>query len=280
MKGFFRFLFSGRVWKNILLIGVFFALLLWGITIWLSAYTRHGKSIEVPDLTGFPIDKLETVLGNYDLVYEVTDSIYSDVGTRGTVVSQNPPAGKQVKKGRTIFLTVNSLLPEMVQMPDLVGRSKRIALPLIEIAGLRVEALEYKPDEACTDCVLEQLYQGRPIKPGDQIRKGEAIKLVLGQESNVRTVVPRVLGLAFNSAAETLNAYSLNTGEIMSCQGCRTASDTAGAFVVNQIPAPDAEVRMGTYVELYLTTDSAKAREFRPESRTPETEAEETIETP
>ena len=280
MKGIFRFVFSVRVWKNILLIAIFIALLVWGMTLWLSSYTRHGKSIEVPDLTDFPIDKLETVLSNYDLVYEVTDSIYSDDQNRGVVVMQNPPAGKQVKKGRTIFLTVNSVLPEMVTMPDLVGRSKRIALPLIEIAGLKVAALEYKPDEACTDCVLEQLYRDRPIQPGDKIRKGESIKLVLGEKSDVRTLVPRILGMPFNEAAESLNAYSLNTGAILSCQGCQTASDTGHAFVVNQVPAPGTEARLGTYVDIYLTTDSAKIRDFITPNEDPDYPIEEILEMP
>lgn len=268
------------MWKNILLIAIFVTLIVWGMTVWLSVFTNHGQSIEVPDLKDYPIDKLDVVLSNFDLKYEVTDSIYNDDKNRGVVVSQNPPSGKRVKKGRTIFLTVNSLLPEMVTMPGLVGKSKRIALPLIEIAGLKVSSLEYKPDEACTDCVLEQLYQGRPIAEGQKIRKGESIKLVLGRESNVLTSVPRILGMAFNDASETLNAFSLNTGEIMSCQGCRTAMDTAGAFVMNQIPGPGAEARLGTYVDLYLSTDSLKASEFMTPETEPRTEPEETIETP
>ncbi len=280
MKGFFSFIFSSRVWKNILLIAIFVALAIWGMTVWLGAYTRHGQSIEVPDLKDYPIDKLDVALSNFDLKYEVTDSIYNDDKNRGVVVSQNPPPGKQVKKGRTIFLTVNSLLPEMVAMPDLVGKSKRIALPLIEIAGLKVASLEYKPDDACTDCVLEQLYQGRPIEEGQKIRKGESIKLVLGRESNVRTSVPRILGMIFIEASETLNAFSLNTGEIMGCQGCRTAADTAHAYVVNQSPGPGSDARLGTYVDMYLSTDSLRASEFIIPEGGPETEPEETIETP
>ena len=46
---------------------------------------------------------------------------------RGAVFSQNPKPGSEVKKGRKVSLTINSVLPKKVTMPSLVGFSMRQA---------------------------------------------------------------------------------------------------------------------------------------------------------
>ena len=262
MKRFFQILGSRRLWLNAGLIGLLLVLIVFGTLFWLRAFTQHGESVGVPDLGGYPLHKLDDVVATASLNYEVTDSIYSDDFPRGVVLQQNPLPGRRVKEGRTVFLTVNSVLPEMVAMPELTGRSRRNAIPLVEIAGLQVEALSYKPDESCTDCVVDQLYKGKQITAGTQIRKGEKITLVLGRQSNERTAIPRLLGLTYEDAYGLLNAYSLNMGQILACQGCETAKDTSNAFVVNQLPVPHEAASLGSFVDLYLTTDSASAASF------------------
>lgn len=256
MKRIFTILTAGRFWLNLLLIAVVLFIILKAIFYLLGVYTRHGESVTVPDLKGYPVSKLQMVLSNVDMTYEVTDSIYRNDVPRGVVVSQNPDANKAVKKGRTIFITVNSVLPEMVTMPDLVGKSRRIALPLIEIAGLKLENLKYKPDESCTDCVLGMEYEGKPIKSGDRIRKGEKITLILGRQSHVTTLVPLVIGKTYRNAVKIINTQSLNVGEILACRGCKTAEDTVEAFVSAQIPPGGAQITLGSYVDVYLSTDS------------------------
>ncbi len=228
----------------------------------LGLYTQHGESTTVPDLKGYPLNQISTVLANSDLQYEITDSIYSDEVGRGVVVMQNPDPNMHVKRGRTIFLTVNSTLPEMVMVPDLVGKSRRIAIPLIEIAGLKLENLSYKPDDSCTDCVLGIEYDGKPIKPGEKLRKGQKVTIILGRESNVDTEVPSLLGLTYKEAVELINAQSLNMGEILSCLGCETAEDSVNAFVANQLPGRGGSISLGSYIDLYLTMDPSVMESF------------------
>lgn len=262
LRRFFRILVSSRLWINIGLIVLFIVLLVTGTLIWLNDFTRHGETVEVPDLSGFSVDELHELLDEMYLTYEITDSIYSDDQARGTVVQQNPLPGKEVKRSRTLYLTVNSILPEAVMMPDLTGKSRRIAIPMLQISGLEIEQLTYKPDESCTDCVIDQLFEGKTIDPGTQIRKGAAITLVLGQRSDEETQVPRLLGLSYEDAQSLLNAYSLNMGTVLACEGCQNADDSAAAYVVNQLPAAHEDAGLGSFVDLYLSTDSAKAAAF------------------
>ena len=272
MKRIFTILTAGKFWLNLLLIAIFVFLLLKASMYLLGLYTQHGESTSVPDLSGYPIDQLSSVLTNTDLNYEIADSIYSDEMARGVVVSQNPDPEMQVKRGRTIFLTVNSMLPEMVMIPELVGKSRRIALPLLEIAGLELENLAYRPDDSCTDCVLAIMHDGKTVQGGDKIRKGEKITVVLGRQSNVSTLVPSVLGMTYGNAAEIINSQSLNVGEILVCEGCKTAEDTLSSFVTRQSPGRGADITLGSYIDLYLSLDPSAVETFESEPDTTDNE--------
>lgn len=262
MKGLLKFLTSPRIWMHLTLIVIFAAVVL-GLTMyWLNNYTRHGDSIVVPDLRGVYIDDIDEVLANNDLKYEITDSIYSNSFDRGVVVTQNPWANKAVKRERTIFLTVSRVLPEMVEVPELIGKSLRIAIPLLEITGLQMETLEYRPDDSCTDCVIGLKYNGEEIDAGTQIIKGAKVVVVLGQESLEKTIVPNVLGMEFKTAQDVIRAQSLNVGQVLLCTGCETSEDTAKAYIINQVPNEGEETNLGTFIDVFLSNDSAAASIF------------------
>ena len=99
-------------------------------------------------------------------------------GPKGTVVEQDPVAGAEVKPDRKVYLVMNAMQPQMIDVPDLVDMSKRQAISVLEILGLRVAELRYEPDP-CVDCVIEQLYREQPIAPDAKCGR-EAIVLVLG----------------------------------------------------------------------------------------------------
>ena len=123
--------------------------------------------------------------------------------------------------------------------------------------------LKYQPDESCTDCVVGQQYEGEGVEPGAMIRKGETVTLILGEQSNEETNVPDILGLTYNDASQIILSRSLNVGDIIYCTGCQTEEDTINAFVLTQIPGKDEEVNLGSFVDMYLTTDSAAAKLIR-----------------
>lgn len=245
---------------HIALIIIFVSLMIFLVMSWLSHYTRHGETISVPDLQGKSLEEVSRLLQNNDLVFDVTDSVYADDVDRGVVVTQTPRSGKAVKKGRTIFLTVNSMLPEMVEVPDLMGKSLRIAGPILEITGLKLKSLEYQPDESCTDCVIGMKYEGDEIKAGFKIRKGAEVTIILGQQSQEETSVPNLLGMQYRDAQDIILGQSLNVGQVLLCTDCETSEDTSAAYVINQIPKEGNDARLGAYVDVFLTSDSAAAK--------------------
>jgi beta-lactam-binding protein with PASTA domain len=228
--------------------------------LWLSIFTRHGQSRPVPDLYGLTIEEAGKIVKKNKMRFQVIDSVYTNVVPRGCVVEQNPEAGFEVKKSRRIMATINAFNPEMVEMPDLLELSKRQALALIESSGLEIGKLNYKPDLA-VDYVLEQLYHGRHVEPGDSIQKGSVIDLVLGKGlSNLRTPIPDLVGLNIEQARNRILGASLNIGTFTYDNTINNAEDTANAFVFKQNPlySEETTLQLGSAVYVWFTTDSMK----------------------
>jgi eukaryotic-like serine/threonine-protein kinase len=234
------------------------ALLLVGAWGWLNMYTRHNAKATVPDLKGLTVEEARARLAEHDLVFEVIDSVYNDEAPKSTVVDQDPDAGKEVKPGRTIYLVMNAGQPKMLDMPQLVNLSKRQAISVLDIIGLKVKELQYRPDP-CVDCVVAQLYKGKAITPETRIRRGESITLVLGSGMDgERVQVLDVRGLRLAELRDVLNMASLNLGVVVECKGCNTATDSALARVARQSPEPYANnlIGVGGMIDIWLTTDT------------------------
>ena len=230
--------------------------------LWLRYFTRHGKAMRVPDMKGMTFDKAQMALAGRELRAFVIDSVYTDEYPKGSVVVQDPVAGSDVKSGRKVYLVLNASQPKMIDMPRLVDLSKRQAISVLEIIGLKVKELQYKPDP-CTDCVVAQLYKGEPIAEETRIRAGESITLVLGSgDRGQRVPVPDLVGLTNAEVKMVLNMASLNLGVVVTCDGCNTATDSALARVWRQVPGAQASERisLGTAIDIWLNADTTGLR--------------------
>lgn len=245
-------------------------LLLLGAWGWLNIYTRHNAKAEVPDLKGLTVDEAKARLAEHDLHFEVIDSVYNDEAPKSTVVDQDPDAGEEVKPGRTIYLVMNAGQPKMLDMPQLVNLSKRQAISVLDIIGIKVKELQYRPDP-CVDCVVAQLYKGKPIAAGDHIRRGDAISLVLGSGTEGEPVqVPDMRGVPYPELRAALMARSLNLGVVVECPGCNTAADSALARVARQSPEAflNNMIGAGGMIDVWLTLDTAGLPAWTPPALT------------
>lgn len=234
-------------------------LIVFGSWLWLRSYTLHGVTMRVPSLRGLTLEEATALLAERRLQALVIDSVHVREVARGGVVEQDPASGAEVKPGRKVYLVMNAQQPKMLDMPRLVDLSKRQALSVLEILGLKVKSIEYRPDP-CLDCVVAQLYQGGPIAADTKIRYGEAITLVLGSGGKGGHVpVPDLIGLANAEVMMVLNMASLNMGIVVSCDGCNTEADSTLARVYRQAPAPGGgRLALGSGVDIWLTTDTTR----------------------
>lgn len=225
----------------------------------LNIYTQHGDSFPLPNFKKMTFKEAEQVAEEYDLVVEVSDSVYQDDWPKGTIVKQNPPAKFHVKQGRTIFLTMNATTKEMVKMPNVVGVSHRHAKAILNNSGLRVGKLIHVPDIAVNN-VLKQRVDGEEVKPGKLIPKSTEVDLVVGKGSNQTAGIPKLVGLHWDKAEDKILQNAMNVGAIRPDTTINSEEDSSEAFVWQQYPPyeEDEQIKLGTYIDLWITVDSLK----------------------
>ncbi len=266
----FKFITDKPLWVNILAgIGllVVLVLLLFGSLQWITGF---GKSERVPSIVGQNAVAAQKILEEKGFQVALQDSVYVDSIPKLAVVKQSPE-GAIVKKGRTVYLTINRMVPPQVEMPNLIGFSIRSAEMYLQSLGLKLGYVNYKPDIA-RNAVLEQLFADQNIKPGTKITLGSTIDLVLGSGvTGAEMEVPNLVGLTLNEAKSWLSSISLNLGSVISVG---PITDSGAAYIVRQNPELFTEavpgqrvnnkIRSGQLLDVYISAvappkDSAQA---------------------
>lgn len=176
---FIRFIFTKRFLKHFLLSAGILLVLTWITLQSLAWYTHHNEYLIVPD---FRTQDYRTVIGhpeNSSYQFSVIDSIFNPDKPKASILSQDPLPGSKVKKNRTIYLTITSIMPEKTTMPELRDLTLRQAQSMLESSGLKLGNLSYirSFDE---DAVQNQFYKGRVIRAGAELDKGSRIDLSVG----------------------------------------------------------------------------------------------------
>ena len=158
----------------------------------LRSYTRHGDEIIVPDFVGLNCDSVLEVYAD-DFNFILLDSVYSKSLPEGSVYQQDPMPDSKVKKGRNLYYVKVSEAPEMVVMPNLRNLSLRQAIVTLRANGLKVDELEYV-DHFAKNAVVDQMFDGDTIQPGEQLTKGSAVRLIVGYgRDDKKTHLPNLL---------------------------------------------------------------------------------------
>lgn len=146
----------------------------------LMIYTKHNRYIEVPNLSGLNLDDAIDVLKKNRLKYEVLDSSKFFVEIPNySIISQIPLEKELVKKNRKIYLNVNPRNFQKVSLPNVIQITKRNAESILTALGFQV--LEYNyVDDIGKDMVLDVLYEGEKILPGQKIPMNSGLSLILG----------------------------------------------------------------------------------------------------
>ena len=253
--GLLRFIFSKKFIINLVVAGLLLAGSIVGLFFWLDSYTEHDITVEVPDFSGLSLDEIEAFSDTVEIEFAVIDSLYSTEYPRGTVADQEPQVGSRVKRGRTIYLTINAFLPKQIAMPNVKNLSLRQAKAVLESVGLKLGDLEYQPDIA-ENAVLNQKTGGKIVRNGETIFAGTVVDLVLGLGlSNKKVSIPYLLYYNLDEALDRIQAASLN---LATFKIDTPLTDTGLVRVYKQIPAfkEGDFVPMGTSMILYLTEDT------------------------
>ena len=172
---------SGRLfWFNVVAAVVLFIALLFAAFFSMDVYTRHGQSVEVPDIRQLSRSQAERALKRAGLRMAVEDSLYEEQSLPDIVLSQRPAAGQQVKPGRVIAVTINRGSAPSVALPDLIRNTTlRIAQQQLRQLGFRLMEPEYVDNEPL-DLVIGIRQSGRQLQAGDLISPATPLTIQVG----------------------------------------------------------------------------------------------------
>lgn len=279
MKKFIHQYITGKpLWVNILvalgavflLVVLFMASLRW--------ITQHGVALSVPAVTGKNLYSVQPQLEAKGFEVVVQDSVYYDSLPPSVIIKQVPEADAVVKVNRTIYVTINRVIPPDIEMPNLLGFSFRNAEMTLRNLGLRLGDTTFRPDFA-RNSVLEQLYNGKPIAAGAKIKVGSPIGLVLGTGvGNESMPVPKLIGLTFAEAKILLEAQGISLGAVLKDPDVQEAEM---GYVYKQNPQPKNEegrpyrIRPGQLIDVWIgatkpVEDSAGTKPAVPPTTTDE----------
>ena len=207
----------------------------------MPSFTRQGAEVPVPELVGLSELQAERALAEEQLRLSKASEQWSPDVPRGFVMSQDPPAGSTVKRGRRVSVIV-SLGAQGTSVPLVTGETMRQAQAVIEGAGLRVGRVA----RAWSDEVGRDLVLGSD-PPGETLVDQEtAVNLLVSLGPTPRSyVLPDLRGQEATTVARSLReegfAVALREGGPRSPDGA----------VSDQQPAPGRRVALRDSIVLY-----------------------------
>ena len=242
------------LWFNILVAIAISSLLFLLFMFSLNWITKHGESKTVPNVTGKRLDQVTKLLDDGGFETIIQDSIYVDSLAPGVVIRQFPEADQLVKVNRTVFVVINRFIPPEITMPNINGFTFRNALLTLNNLGLKLGDTSFRNDFAYMT-VMEMQYKGAPLKPGEKIRVGSRVDLVLANGLGDQIKVPNLIGMVYAEAKILLEANGVGSIPVPDAD----VSDNESAYVYWQNPpskTPDgAPIRMrsGQWIDVRLS---------------------------
>jgi len=163
----------------------------------------------------------------------------------GIVIGQDPEPYGRASPGFPVTLIVAK--EEGVEVPTLVGVSRENAEKLLKDAGLKLGKVTEQPVKAEPGLVL-----GQGIEPGIKVKEGSTVDLIVSKLPVVK--VPNLINKDRKTAVKEITDAGLKVS-ISRRRVPRAARDT----VVEQDPAPDTEVPVGTTVKIVMPQSRREA---------------------
>lgn len=229
---------------RVLLMFTLFVVVATGILLWYIFSTSTNplfsfrKNVQIPALTGLTREEAAGLPETAQLTVEWKES-YSPAYEAGVIFRQQPQAGRTVKQGQKLVLTV-SKGADWRTVPDVQGQERAEALSALQEEGFStsVEFLEDGTLEAYTVIRTEPA-------AGTQALAGDRIKVVVAcPVPDPFRSVPNVVGLSLAEARRKLLEVGL--------QPIAVPAEAVEGTVSGQNPLPSHLVRINEKVYLYL----------------------------
>lgn len=216
-------------------------------------YVNSGGILKVPSVIGRRFEDAQRMLDSIGLEARMGEIRPDRTHPEGVVVDQNPSAGHEVKRGRRIYLGVSGG-EQLVEVPNVRGRSLRDARFALEREGLRLGAAQYEHSEEYPEnTIVEQA-----IIPGARVKRDTYVSVVISKGSGSQDVtVPDLTGKTLGEAEALLTQANLKLGNI----SYMPSSDLLPNTIVEQFPRGGDTVSKGQPVDLFVVQGGEPTRQ-------------------
>jgi beta-lactam-binding protein with PASTA domain len=237
MRGFFRFLLLGLV---LLIVAMTSALTAMRVAI-------HGREVVVPKLVGLTPAQAERLALQNGLLAEFENRFYSADIPQGRILSQAPFAGEKVRRGWHVRLA-ESLGPQHVVIPDVVGQSSRAAEINLRRRGLEPGTVAYAHLPGQRE---DQVIAQSPSPSAVGVASPRLNMLFAIPPEPLAFVMPNLVGRHLSDAARAIQAAGLKLASVRTTAVDPAATNTGATTVVSrQSPTAGQKVAAGSSVEL------------------------------
>ena len=230
-------------------IGIFLALIMVGVVSAFAviALLLRQEEVRVPDLTGQDIVTVIELMNQQGLKLKPDRREPSQTVPKDAVVSQSPPPGSGIKKGRTVTVVV-SQGPSELLAPMLVGEQYRKAEILLRQGSFLVHDIA----RIWSDAIERDMVIAQDPPAGTPIEKGGRVNLLvsLGKKGRMY-VTPRLLGKKAEDAVRIVDRMGLQHRVV-------SRTSTSGPLgsdriIVSQRPNPGYPLAADGVVELIVS---------------------------
>ena len=196
------------------------------------------ERIKVPELLGLTQDAAVSELAKANLKIGSTSSSFSPTVDEGLVISSNPPAGSDIKKGALVSLVISKGIQQMA-LSSFVGLSSDQALnELNSLGAVVISKYEYS-DTVMVGKVISQDPDG-----SSPVAKGAKITLVISKGPS-SIAVPKVIGKTLDEATLILENLGFKVKS-------KTIGNKKNKVVIGISPKYDTKVKPGSTITLTL----------------------------
>lgn len=214
--------------------------------LWMMAGNLFGSEVAVPNIVGMDIKQADAELSKQGLVLKVIGRENNDQANPDTIISQDPGAGRKVKKGREIEVIISQGVAQ-VKVPNISGVTINDATTRLSNKGLNLGTIDPVYDEKYADGIV---ISQNPLADAT-VSTGTKVNVVVSKgKQPPRAAVPDVKGLTVTEATAKLKAANMDLGTVT-----RSASSAFYAEqVASQDPAAGVQIEEGTKVNVVVST--------------------------
>jgi eukaryotic-like serine/threonine-protein kinase len=240
MKSFFRFVLLSLVLLIVALVSALTAM----------RFAIHGREVAVPNMVNKTPAEARRIADAAGFQMDVERQYYSPTVLEGRILSQVPTPGTQVRRGWQIRVA-QSLGPQRVQIPNVLGESPRAAAINILRRGLDVGAVA---QIAMRGAIAEQVLGQSPPPNASGIAAPKISLLTTESAAPQSFLMPNFAGQALGGVTLVLQDAGFRLGNVSIAPSVLSATPpaapTADSLVATPpiLPAPPPEPTPGSVI--------------------------------